>query len=72
MFAAFDSAQHFLVSTDAEEADVEFVGVSGQVEGGVAGFGWVYIVAVAGDAAELDLLEGCIQVVEGQDDEMFA
>ena len=37
----------------------------------MAGFGWVDVVAVAGDAAKLYLLEGGIEVVEGEDDEVF-
>ena len=38
----------------------------------MAGFGWIHIVAVAGDATVLDLLEGLIEIIEREDDEMFA
>ena len=60
MFTAFDAAEHLLIGTNAEVADVQLIGVGGQVKGRLAGFGWVYVIAVAGDAAELDSLEGLV------------
>ena len=63
MFAALHAAQHLLVRANAEKAYVQIVRFHRQVEGRFAGFGRINIVAVAGDAAQLHLLEWLIQVV---------
>ena len=72
MFTAAHPTQHLLVRANAEKADVQVIGFGGQVEGRFALFGRVDIVAVAGDAAKLNPLERFVQMVERQEDEMFA
>ena len=57
MFAALHPTQHFLVSANTEKADVQLVGFYWQIKGRMAGFRWVHVIAVAGDAAQLYLLE---------------
>ena len=64
MLAPPRPAQHLLVRPNAEKANVQSLRFDREVERGGVFLGRVNIVAVAGDAPKLDLLEGLVEVVE--------
>ena len=72
MLGTAHPTQHLLISTDAEKADVQIPGFYRQIKGRLAWFGRVYVVAVTGDAAQLDALERFVQVIQREQDKVLA